>query len=93
MELASCGKRPGTFLNVDYNVQIVYNNQELFRPTCQDIKILFLPVKRHQFIISINLEGCVDTKVTLRNALQWKHSHLALGRISISLLPSIRVSF
>lgn len=51
MELASCGKRPGTLLNVDYNVQIDYNNQELFRPTCQHIKIPYLPVKKHQLII------------------------------------------
>lgn len=52
MELASCGKRPGTLPNVDYNVQIDYNNQELFRPTCQHIKIPYLPVKKHQLIIS-----------------------------------------
>lgn len=86
MELASCGKRPGMFPNVDYNVQIVYNNQELFRPNCQHIKIPYLSVKKYQLIISINLEGYVDKKkVTLRNVSQWKHSHRALGCISISL--------
>lgn len=56
MQLASCGKRPGTLPNVDYNVQIVYNNQELFRPKCQHINIPCLPVKKHKRMISIKLK-------------------------------------